>query len=113
MKLLYNFKCLDGEYELIVDDRNYIVNSTISCFETRTGVIEDADKFNDLINKANIKSWDKEYKGELITDSIEWSIEYDGYKSRGYETYEPYNYDYLIEAIKLIEKNGDYFKAGE
>ena len=113
MKLIFNFKCLDGEYELVINEFDYVVNSTISCFESKTGTIIDKGKFIELINKANIKAWDKEYKGELIEDSIEWSIDCDGYQSKGYESYEPYNYNYLIKAISLIESNASYFKAGE
>ena len=117
MKLTYNFKCLDGEYKLIVENNEYVVETNIYCFSSKVGTIDNIELFIDLINKAKIENWDKEYLGETVEDYIEWSIEYIKddkiYKSNGLESYEPYNYNYLIEAFKLIESNADYFKAGE
>ena len=117
--LRFIFECLYGTYLLkidLIDELSYEITTDIRGFETRKGSGE-LMPFQELLDKANIEKWDKEYGpfGIGVEDEIRWSLRYekDGkiYCTKGQESYEPYGYEYFIEALKLIEPQADFFAA--
>jgi len=116
--LIFNFECLDGTYTLTTSfdqTLEYNVETSIEGFNNISGVLDGSktNEFIELIKNAHIENWDKEYLGEGIEDACKWEVELSldnkKYGSVGLESFEPYNYGYLIKAISLIEENSDYF----
>lgn len=118
-KLLFSFNCLDGDYylEAIFDETKivYSIETSIVQLENKSGELP-LSVFNELLKKAEIEKWDKEYKptGSLIEDATKWAVSLQKddktYDSKGEEGYWPYHYEKLIEAINLIDTKADYFK---
>ena len=116
-KLEYTVNCLDGVYCFVAefeDNVLFSVDSTIESISQKNGEL-DAEKsriFIDEINKAEIERWDKEYYGQEIEDGIRWTIRYfvedKEYVSKGFESYQPYNYEHLIKAILMCDKESEY-----
>jgi len=111
----FSFNCPDGQYTLSVKNEeqvfSYIVSSTIEGFTEKSGILteKDTNEFIEKLNKANILSWDKYYGNKKLDDACTWNIVIDDFSTSGEESFEPYNYQYLIEALQLIEDNVDYF----
>ena len=110
-KLIIKFKCLDGNYNLFVENNTYSIETSIFGFENKEGIIDDYDSFLSNINKANIYSWTKENESTNIIDAVEWYVQIDDYSINGYEGSWPYNYDLLIEALEKLDYNISLFKA--
>lgn len=114
-KLILEFNCLDGNYVLNCGYDAFLfyrVDSTIEGLNSiEEGSLDDVktSKFKELINKANIPSWDKEYVGTDIEDACKWKITYNDKTIVGSETYEPYGYEYFVEALCLLDENNKYF----
>ena len=112
-KLNYTFECLWGVYNFSCEfDKESVVyeyKSTINEEVERQGELnkEDAIKFNELIDQANIKSWDKQGEDLDIEDKTAWQVVYideeKEYVCKGYEGSWPYNYQSLINAMKLCD----------
>ena len=112
-KINYTFECLWGIYnfdcEFDLDNVVYSVNSSINDSFEKQGDLskEDVKKFNELIDKARIDTWQEEYEDLNIEDKTTWKIVYidedKEYKSHGYEGSWPYNYQCLIDAMKLCD----------
>lgn len=116
--LEFRFECLDGYYYL-----NAVINETVS-FTVDTSIAEleskqnevDGKEFIALLNKADIKAWDRHYNatGLPIEDCTRWSIRYTEddkiYESDGEESYEPYRYKDLINALCILDDKAVYFK---
>lgn len=112
--LKIHFDTLDGYYNLVVlDDRTYSIETTIESLDSKSGVIDDYDKFVKELSEVNIPSWDNDYNSNNldIEDGVKWKVELDDYSSSGLEGNWPYTYDKLIDVIKLIDSKADYFKA--
>jgi hypothetical protein len=77
---------------------------------------QDSEKFRQELARAGIERWDREYQPVLsaIEDAVKWEVEYekDGkvYCSKGEETYEPYDYFHLVDALALCSPKADYFR---
>lgn len=119
-RLEYHFSCLDGSYFLlceISDKVCFTIETDIEGFESRNGELaeEETAKFVKLLDEAQIEKWERDYSGSDIEDAISWKLKYVNedkeYVSKGEETLEPYEYEKLIEALKLVEKKADFFKA--
>ena len=119
-RLEYHFSCLDGTYFLLceINDRvSYSIETDIAEFESKSGELDEetSEKFVKLLAEAQIEKWERNYKGSGIEDAISWKLKYTDedkeYVSQAEETCEPYNYEKLIEAVKLIDDKADYFKA--
>ena len=115
--LEYKCECLEGNYLLAVDGLSYRVVTDIERLESREGELgaEDAKKFAELLAKAGVEKWDEEYTGENgIEDAVRWqfSCEDDNaaYHSQGEESFYPYGYEYLLEALELCDPGITYFK---
>ena len=111
-KLIFEFNCLDGYYKLTCEKEeeiNYSIETSINGFNPKQGSLKEVEKFNELLNKANINSWDNDYTFCDIEDACMWSITLDDKTVKGSETHEPYGYEYLIEAIGLLDDNYKYF----
>ena len=118
--LKFVFDCLEGKYEFNAQSDNNLVfsiDSTIETLESFEGEL-DVNKtklFFDEIDLANIKKWQRRYDSNLtpIEDAVKWYVKYieddKEYVSEGEESYEPYEYNHLIEAIKLCDDKADYF----
>ena len=121
-QLNFVFDCLDGKYEFVgkLDDvLVYTVETNIVGFNDIEGELdkETSDLFLKKLEMANIDKWDRQYSGEnSIEDAVYWYVKYkDGdkiYVSSGEESFEPYNYEHLIEALKLCDDKADYFMIG-
>ena len=115
-KLNFRIDCPDGKYAFDCDCNEkveYKVESDIPGLENTAGEIM-PDAFSSLVEKATIEKWDREYSGSsLIEDEIIWNLEYIKenriYRVKGHESYEPYNFEYLLNAIKLCDKQLEYF----
>lgn len=119
--LKFVFDCLEGKYEFNAqgdDNLEFSIDSTIETLESFEGEL-DVNKtklFFDEIDLANIKKWQRRYDCNLtpIEDAVKWYVKYieddKEYVSEGEESYEPYEYNHLIEAIKLCDDKADYFK---
>ena len=119
-RLEYHFSCLDGSYFLLceISDRvSFTIETDIEGFENKSGELaeETAAKFVKLLDEAQIEKWERDYSGSDIEDAVSWKLKYVNddkeYVSKAEEACEPYNYEKLIEAMKLIEEKADYFKA--
>ena len=113
--------CLEGNYTFTADTVNgRIVYSVITDIENlaslegRLGFLK-SRKFSKLLDKTQIEKWDSEYTGESgIEDAVKWKVSWKDdekeYSSKGEESYYPYNWEYLLEAIALCDRNIEYFK---
>lgn len=114
--LYFRFTCLEGNYEFRADFKGK--NGT---FSIETDIAELENKSGDLpvnfiseLDQAQIEKWDKRYEGENgVEDATSWRVSFvkddKTYISSGEESYIPYNYSQLIEAIKLCDDKADYF----
>ena len=119
-RLEYHFDCLDGNCLLVCEAENGIMHYTVTgdnpVITGKAGELE-TYAFEKLLEEAKIESWERRYEaqGEGIEDAVHWKVVYrkDGkeYVSYGEESYEPYGYEKLIEALKLFEPEADYFLA--
>ena len=122
-RLEYHFDCLDGKYLCVCqfDDESlsYVIESSIPELSGKSGELskEEAIRFNKLLEEAQIEKWDREYMADLsgIADAVKWKVKLikddKEYVSRGEESFEPYNYKQLIDALRLMEDKADYFLA--
>ncbi len=122
-RLEYHFDCLDGKYLCVCqfDDESlsYVIESSIPELSGKSGELskEEAVRFNKLLEEAQIEKWDREYMADLsgIADAVKWKVKLikddKEYVSRGEESFEPYNYKQLIDALRLMEDKADYFLA--
>ena len=121
-RLEYNFDCLDGHYRLAAEwdeTLNYEIESDIPEFENRSGELskEETSAFLAVLKKAQIEKWDREYLSccEAIEDGIRWKVRLceDGreYVSKGEESFEPYDYEIFMDALRILEKKADFFLA--
>ena len=118
-ELQFRIDCLDGSYCFSCRKENNLVYDTdtnIEGLENVQGELDEArtDEFEKYLKEAQIEKWDEEYSGEnLIEDGIRWSLVYIDenreLKCRGIESFEPYNFEYLLKAIKLCDKQLEYF----
>lgn len=118
IKLKFKVNCIEGEYCFVFDyeNKNYIVNTNINGLvnveeELKTELV---NEFIYNLNEATIEKWDRHYDGvNKIEDGIKWSVKYykdeSEYVSDGLESYEPYKFEYLIKAIKICDKQIEYF----
>ena len=119
IKLEFKIDCLDGKYYFDCacnEELIYNVDTSINSLNNIEGQLsdEDKEKFLSLINEAQIEKWDRNYTGiSLIDDGIRWSVKYlnndKEYVSDGVESYEPYSFRKLIEAIMICDKQLSYF----
>lgn len=123
-KLEYTYDCLDGKYFLCAegeDEITYAVDSSIPVLASKQGSLDETDsrRFLQALKDCGIERWAKEYKADLgsIEDAIRWSLTYiingKEYFSKGEESYEPYNYNKLIETLMIIDENTACFRMGE
>ena len=122
-RIEFHFDCLDGRYffTAVEDDGiiRFISESTIAELESSEGELskEDSELFVKRIDEAGIERWEKEYRPVLskIEDGVKWKVilyrNEKEYVSKGEETYEPYGYDKLIDALRLCEGKASYFSA--
>ena len=122
-RLEYHFDCLDGKYLCVCqfDDESlsYVIESSIPELSGKSGELskEEAVRFNKLLEEAQIEKWDREYMADLsgIAEAVKWKVKLikddKEYVSRGEESFEPYNYKQLIDALRLMEDKADYFLA--
>ncbi|MBQ3962688.1 MAG: hypothetical protein II678_03990 [Erysipelotrichaceae bacterium] len=122
-RLEYHFDCLDGKYLCVCqfDDESlsYVIKSSIPELSGKSGELskEEAVRFNKLLEEAQIEKWDREYMADLsgIADAVKWKVKLikddKEYVSRGEESFEPYTYKQLIDALRLMEGKADYFLA--
>ena len=119
IELEFTINCLDGRYCFSCKNDecfDYETDTDINGLENIQGQLdkEKTVEFMKYLNEAEIEKWDKEYSGEnLIEDGIEWSVKYicdeKEYISQGKESYEPYRFESLIKAIKIADKQLEYF----
>lgn len=120
-RLEYHFDCLDGNCLLVCEAENGTLHFTVTgnnpVITEKAGELSEVSAFEKLLKEAGIESWDRKYEPQTegIEDAIRWKVVYqkDGkeYVSSGEESYEPYGYEKLIEALKLFEPEADYFLA--
>ena len=73
----------------------------------------------DVLKKAGIGKWDREYpaSGEGIEDAVRWKVKLTEddreYVSKGEESFEPYDYEVFMDALRILEDRADYFLARE
>lgn len=117
-RLEYKFICLDGYYNLSIDiddQLSFVVDTNIDELVTKSGVI-DKNEFINKFNELDFKSWDRYYNATLssIEDATKWSLIYieddKVYESEGEESYEPYRYYDLIDALCIVDDNAKYLK---
>jgi len=123
-QLNYRFECLDGNYELQIDfdenEANYEIRTTLPGFVEFIGILgkEKTQAFRNKLIEAKITNWDRCYEatGSSIEDAVKWSLIYSiqdkEYRSEGEETYEPYGYEHLIEALVICDEKANFFKEG-
>ncbi len=119
MELEFTIVCLDGRYCFSCrsdECLGYETDTDINGLECIQGQLDEekAAEFLKLIKEAEIEKWEKEYSGENpIEDGIEWSIKYmkddKEYMSCGKESFEPYRFENLLKAIKLCDRQLEYF----
>ena len=118
-KLEYTINCLEGVYCFVAEISDKVlfnIESTVEAVSSKTGELdqEKSKLFIEEINKAEIDKWDKQYKveGSDIQDGIKWSMKFldedKEYISEGYESYQPYNYEHLVNAILLCDEESTY-----
>ena len=122
-RLEYHFNCLDGNCLLVCEAEGETIHFTGTgenpVITEKTGELnaEDSAALIKRIDEAKIETWQSRYEPEAegIEDAVRWKVVYrkDGreYVSRGEESFEPYGYEELIEALKLFEPQADYFLA--
>ena len=118
-RLEFYFNCLEGRYFFVFEDGIYSIETDIPSFTDKSGELtkKEINTFSDKLNAAKIEAWDRYYlpEGEGIEDGVKWKVRLikddKEYVSEGEESYEPYGYEYFIEALKLIEDYADYFAA--
>ena len=122
-RLEYHFDCLDGKYLCVCqfDDESlsYVIESSIPELSGKSGELskEEAVRFNKLLEEAQTEKWDREYMADLsgIADAVKWKVKLikddKEYVSKGEESFEPYTYKQLIDALRLMEDKADYFLA--
>ena len=122
-RLEYHFDCLDGKYLCVCqfDDESlsYVIESSIPELSGKSGELskEEAVRFNKLLEEAQTEKWDREYMADLsgIADAVKWKVKLikddKEYVSRGEQSFEPYTYKQLIDALRLMEDKADYFLA--
>ena len=122
-RLEYHFDCLDGKYLCVCqfDDESlsYVIESSIPELSGKSGELskEEAVRFNKLLEEAQIEKWDREYMADLsgIADAVKWKVKLikddKPPPPRGEESFEPYTYKQLIDALRLMEGKADYFLA--
>ena len=122
-RLEYHFDCLDGKYLCVCqfDDESlsYVIESSIPELSGKNGELskEETVRFNKLLEEAQIEKWDREYMADLsgIAAAVKWKVKMikddKEYVSRGEESFEPYTYKQLIDALRLMEGKADYFLA--
>lgn len=103
------FKCIDGEYKLVVDKNNFFIETDIKDFNNKEGIIN--NQFIELIKKCEIEKWNNNYLNDLnIEDGVKWYVEYNNKNIEGIEGSWPYNFEYLIEALIVLDEQAKYFK---
>ena len=123
-RLEYQFDCLDGHYFFTGEwdeTLRYEIRSDIEGFNDLEGELsaEKTKTFLEKLNEASIEKWDRHYLPETqgIEDAVRWKVKLVNkdkeYVSEAEESFEPYGYDSLIEALKLIEEKAGYFSAGD
>ena len=122
-RLEYHFDCLDGNCLLVCEAEDKTIHFAVTgenpVITEKAGELspEESAAFEKLISKAKIETWDRRYEAQAegIEDAVQWKVAYqsDGkqYVSSGEESFEPYGYEKLIEALKLFEPEADYFLA--
>ncbi len=118
-ELQFRIDCLDGSYCFSCrkeDNLIYDTDTNIKGLENVQGELDQAGtaEFMKCLEKAQIGKWDEEYRGDNpIEDGISWSLvcidEEREIKSSGIESFEPYCFEYLLKAIKLCDKQLEYF----
>lgn len=111
-KLDFFFECLDGKYHVnaCFDEEkvNYEVESNIDYLPSKSLQI-DSKSFLEEINLANIQTWDHEYSGKGVEDACKWkvvlSLDNKQYSSKGEESFYPYNYEHLVNALVILDEN--------
>lgn len=108
-KLEYSFKSLDGQYHILIsiDETKiaYKVETDIAYLANKEGNI-DSKNFLDYLDKAHIDLWKTEdINGSCIEDSTSFILFYNNHTVTGYESYEPYGYEYLIKALMLCDED--------
>ena len=119
--LIFHCSCLDGNYTLkaewTMDNLDYSVDTDIEALSPSSGTLDpdSLKRFLKLLDEAEIPRWERRYeaKGSAIEDAVRWNVEYslgdDTYRSDGEETYLPYGYETLIDALGLIDEEIKYF----
>ncbi|MBQ2509720.1 MAG: hypothetical protein II529_02735 [Erysipelotrichaceae bacterium] len=119
--LIFHCSCLDGNYTLkaewTADELTYTVDTDIEELSGKTGELdpESVKGFLDLLEKAGIPHWERRYvpEGSGIEDAVRWNVEYvsgeEMYRSSGEETFLPYGYETLIDALESMDKDVRYF----
>ncbi len=122
-RLEYHFDCLDGNYLFVCqfdeEKLSYVIESSIPELSSKSGELskEETIRFNQLLREAQIEKWDREYMADLsgIVDAVKWKVKLikddKEYVSKGEESFEPYTYKQLIDALALMEDKADYFLA--
>lgn len=119
IELEFKIDCLDGRYCFSCrcdEDLDYSVDTDIAGLESVEAKLdqEKISEFSKCLDEADIEKWDRSYSGENeIEDGIRWSLKYtkDGkeYFTDGRESFEPYCFENLIKAIKLCDRQIEYF----
>lgn len=102
-----------------LDDNKYSIDTNIRDFNITNGELSEIDslEFKSAFSKTNICLWESKYEinGLNIEDSVKWSVKYTEdnitYSSVGEEGYWPYEYDVLINALMIVDKNIEFFKS--
>ena len=122
-KLIVKYDSLDGEYRIEVNidqDIDYVVDSTIAYIVSKQGTYkENKEVFLNKLKGANLTNWDLEYvkTGLQIDDSVKYEVKYTKdnvtYSSKGEEGYWPYEYDALISALSMLDKDIETFISNQ
>ena len=117
--LIFHCSCLEGNYTLKADwtaeGLTWTVETDIEALQSGTGELSSVKEFSDLLNKADIPHWERRYEadGSAIEDAVRWDLKLDTdgntYLSEGEETFFPYGYETLIDALALIDPQVRYF----
>ena len=119
IELEFKIDCLDGRFCFLCKNDeafSYEVETDISGLSCVDGELDQkqSEEFMKYLNEAQIEKWDRKYCGENpIEDSIKWSVRYISddkeYLTEGEESFEPYNFECLLKAIKIADKQLEYF----
>lgn len=117
--LIFHCSCLDGNYTLKADwtaeGLTWTVETDIEALHSATGELSSVKPFTDLLEKADIPHWERRYEadGSAIEDAVRWSLKLDTEDkiclSEGEETFLPYGYEDLMDALALIDPQVRYF----